>query len=233
MDLARFADTYWEGKDDRVDQARLELLLGLLRPEDRVLQVDTGPGMLLERIRKRCRSAVGTEVSAHAAERARNRGLDVTVVDTDTDPLPFPDASFDAVVSDSAAEHRYFPDRVVAEAARVLRPGGRLVLLLPNIGHWRHRLWLLAGRFPEVEGGPTDPSHIRFFTVAEGRRLVARHGLRVTAVRGFPSLWVKGLYPSVFRAPGVRAVYGLLTRLRPSVFGRDFVIVARRPESRP
>jgi SAM-dependent methyltransferase len=228
MDLTRFADEYWAAKDDAVDQERLGVLCGLVPAGARVLVVDAGPGMLPARLREAGHEVVMTDLSEHACERARAKGLEVHRVDTDDERLPFADGAFDCVVSDSAIEHRYYPRRALEEAARVLRPGGRLVLLVPNIAHWRYRLWLLCGRLPEVEGGPSDWCHLRFFGAVEARRMLRELGLTVGRTRGFPSLWVKGLYPKVFRAPGVKQLYGVLTRLRPTLFGRDVILVGRK-----
>lgn len=228
MDLTHYADEYWAAKDDSVDEARLGLYLDRLPAEGEVLVVDGGPGMLAALIARQGRAVRMTDLSAHAVERARAKGLDAVQVDTDDEPLPFEDARFSCVISDSAIEHRYWPERAVKECIRVLEPGGTLLLLVPNAAHWRYRLWLLFGRYPTVEGGPSDRSHLRHFALPELKGIVRAEGLRIESVAGWPSLWVKGLYPSWMRAPGVRTVYAWLTRLRPSLFGRDLLIVARK-----
>jgi ubiquinone biosynthesis O-methyltransferase len=61
--------------------------------------------------------------------------------------LPFPDNSFDHVVSCEVIEHVQFPERMIAEARRVLRPGGKFVLTTPY-------------RTAEF---PTDPNHVQEF----------------------------------------------------------------------
>ncbi|MAG31021.1 MAG: hypothetical protein CL908_09045 [Deltaproteobacteria bacterium] len=228
MDLTRYADTYWSAKDDSVDHARLDVLLGLVPPSSRVLVADGGPGMLAARLLDAGHDVSSTDASAHATERAREKDLDATHIDTDDDPLPFDPSTFDCVLSDSAIEHRYWPGKAIAECARVLKPGGTFILLVPNVAHWRFRLALLFGRFPEIEGAASDRCHLRMFALPELRRMVRGEGLTVTKTSGFPSLWVKGLYPSLFRAPGVRQLYGALCRLRPSVFARDVIVVARK-----
>ena len=230
MDLTRFADEYWDGKDDSVDEERLALFVDLVPRGARVLCVDAGPGMLPALLEKKGCEVVMSDLSAHAVERARRRGLEALQVDTDDDPLPFEDGSFDQVISDSAIEHRYYPERAVSECARVLKPGGQFLLLVPNIAHWRYRLWLLFGRLPEIEAGPTDRSHLRFFGAVEARRMLRDAGLDHSRTLGWPSLWVKGLYPAVFRAPGLRSAYAALTRLWPSLFGRDVLLVGTKRE---
>ena len=71
----------------------------------------------------------GLEYSPAAAVLARSRGL--PIVRGDARRLPFPDQSFDLVMSTDMWEHIDEDDQVAAEAARVLRPGGRLLVAVP------------------------------------------------------------------------------------------------------
>ena len=228
MDLTRHADEYWRTKDDSVDEERLRVLVDLVPKTGEVLVVDAGPGMLADRLREVGCDVRTTDVSAHAVERARTRGLEAIQVDTDDDPLPFDDGRFACVVSDSAIEHRFWPQKAVRECARVLAAEGTFVLLVPNVAHWRHRIQLLFGRFPEVPDGPTDRCHLRMLALPEVSSWARDAGLSVQKVRGFPSLWVKGLYPALLRAPGVRGFYRLLCRLRPSLFARDVILICTK-----
>jgi len=63
-----------------------------------------------------------------ARERARSENLDITFIEGDAEQLPFPDASFDAVVSMFGAMFAPRPELVAAEFARVLKPGGLLAM---------------------------------------------------------------------------------------------------------
>ena len=236
MDLVAFYDDYWRQADDTFDHERLELLASRVRPGERVLEVDCGPGVLAAKMRDRGAAVQATEISGVAAERARAKGIPTAHVNSELERLPFPDDEFDVVVSNSMVEHRFFHERPLDEAARVLRPGGRLILCLPNIAHWKCRLWLLSGRFPYVKNSPTDLLHLRFFTVAEARRLLRARGLRVTEEDGSASLWVRGFYPWPLRRRPLSALYTRLARVYPSLFARDFILVGRKkptPEREP
>ena len=229
MNLAEYYDNYWRQMGDTFDMDRLNLIAQRVGPGERVLEVDCGPGVMAELMRDRGALVSGTDLSGVAVERARAKGFEVTQVDLDTETLPFEDASFDTVVSNSAIEHRFFYDRSLDECVRVLRPGGKFILCLPNIAHWRCRLWLLAGRFPYVRNSPTDMTHLRFFTVRDAQDLCQSRGIQIEEVDGSASLWVRGFYPWIFRRPLVQRLYTWLARRWPAMFARDFVLIGYKP----
>lgn len=231
MDFVHFYDAYWQDKGEQVDRQRLRLLAAYVRADERVLQVDGGPGWLAEMLQDRGAHVTLTDLSNVAVARARDRGIEAQQCDIDAGALPFPDAAFDVVVSDSQLEHRFDPDHALAEIVRVLRPGGHLLLLLPNTAHWRVRWWLLRGRFPYVPHTPTDWLHLRFFTLPDMSAQLAARGMRVVQVDGSASLWVKGLYPAFLRRGLPAKVYTRLARRWPAFYARDFIIVARKTDS--
>jgi SAM-dependent methyltransferase len=89
------------------------------------------------------------------AQWAKESGLDVRCADLDR-PLPFADGAFGCVVALSVVEHLSRPCAFLREAYRVLAPGGRLVLLTPNISTYFTAAQILAGRMPST--GPTPDS---------------------------------------------------------------------------
>ena len=62
--------------------------------------------------------------------------------------------------------------------------------------------------------------------------LLARRGLTLAAVDGYPSLWVRGLYPAWLGRGRPARVYELLTALRPTLFARDLILVAVKQGAR-
>ncbi|HEX4459519.1 MAG TPA: class I SAM-dependent methyltransferase [Polyangia bacterium] len=91
--------------------------------------------------------------------------------------LPFADGTFDLVLSDNVVDHAHDPARILAEVARVLRPGGLLYFTV-NVHHrfWRavaelHALWNALGLHVEI--GPFA-DHTTHLTADDARRLVTR-----------------------------------------------------------
>ncbi len=103
-----------------------------LSPLDTVLDLGCGPGFLSVPLGRRCGRLVGVDIDPEmvrqASARFRDAGLDAEVVEGSGDDLPFVDGSFDVVVLRFVLQHVPDPAAVVAEAFRVLRPGGRLLV---------------------------------------------------------------------------------------------------------
>lgn len=110
---------------------------------------------------------VGLDVDRVALEKAAQLGIEPVVANVE-ESLPFEDASFDVVVAGELFEHLRFPETVVAEAHRVLRPGGVLVGSVPNAFRVQSRLRFICGRAPE-----DDPTHLHLFSPSAVRELLA------------------------------------------------------------
>jgi arsenite methyltransferase len=117
---------------DVVEQRRATRALLALQPGETVLDIGSGPGFLADEMA----AEVGSEGAVHGVDPseamlaiARRRESAVEYAIGDAVSLPYADESFDAIVSTQVYE--YVPDMpaALAEARRVLRPGGRLLIL--------------------------------------------------------------------------------------------------------
>jgi 2-polyprenyl-3-methyl-5-hydroxy-6-metoxy-1,4-benzoquinol methylase len=90
---------------------------------------------------------------------------------------------FDAILAGDVLEHLISPQEVLSRAARLLAPGGQVVVSLPHVGHVDVRLSLLQGRFDYRTFGLLDATHLRFFTLKTVQELVKQSGLVMTDLR--------------------------------------------------
>jgi ubiquinone/menaquinone biosynthesis C-methylase UbiE len=135
---------------------RSELLAGA---RGRVLELGTGTGLNLEHYGEGATELVLTEPDPHMAKRLRARAAEIQipseVVEAGAEQLPFDDRSFDTVVATLVLCTVADPARGVEEAARLLKPDGRL-LLIEHVrdtegsrrARWQDRLqppWTLVG----------------------------------------------------------------------------------------
>jgi SAM-dependent methyltransferase len=109
----------------------------------RVLDAGCGRGDFAERIARAGIEVVGLDQSERMVELTRARGVEALVGDISA--LPFADASFDAAAANHVLYHLPHVDRGIAELARVLRPGGRLVATT-NAVRSLGEMWDLVGR---------------------------------------------------------------------------------------
>jgi len=144
----------------------------------RILDVGCATGIFLDGMRRLGWEAHGVEPSATAADYARRRfGLDV--ITGRLEDTSFPAASFDAITLWDVLEHVHEPRQTLAELARLLRPGGVLVLSLPNPDSLEARLigphWL----------GWDLPRHLNLFRPAQLRATLAGFGMPVERISSF------------------------------------------------
>ncbi len=120
-------------------QVKLRQVMRFLK-QGRLLDIGCSTGEFIAETNARVGwSAEGLEPSVYAAEIALSRGLKVTVGTLGDDT--YPPACFDAVTMWDVLEHIHHPERLLPAVARILRPGGVLVMRFPNGGSLDRRIF--------------------------------------------------------------------------------------------
>jgi ubiquinone/menaquinone biosynthesis C-methylase UbiE len=112
----------------------------------RVLELGCGTGLILSRIAKVAKEAIGVDLSEKMAQRARDRGLQVH--EASLGDLPFDDGEFDLTYGFKVLAHVTDIAGALREAARVTRPGGYLLLEFYNPWSLRYLAKKIAGPQP-------------------------------------------------------------------------------------
>jgi O-antigen biosynthesis protein len=153
----------------------------------RVLDLGCGGGHNGALLKKAgAREVVGVELDARASQEARKR-LDA-VIECDLaelDPAQLGDEPFDAILASDVLEHLLEPEAVLAGAVTRLRPGGAVVVSLPNISNVYVFSQLLLKTWPRRNSGIFDRTHVRFFARRDMVRLLEGAGLRVLRVEPY------------------------------------------------
>lgn len=146
-----------------------------------VLEVGCGSGETgaLAKSRGKAGHYVGIELFPAAGARAGRVLEQVLIADVEKLELPWPDATFDAVVLSEVLEHLVEPWALLSRLARVVKPGGMVFASSPNVSHWRVVRELVAGRFELTDRGVFDRTHMRWFTPSTFRAMFERAGFSV------------------------------------------------------
>jgi len=124
-------EEFTDGVDAEYEEQIIPLALDLLAGRDRVLDIGTGEGQIARRlIGADADWVVGVDTTASQIVEAVRRGGGPAYLRSDADCLPFPDDTFDGALACLVYEHIEAMEDALAESARVLRPGGRFVLML-------------------------------------------------------------------------------------------------------
>jgi len=209
---------------------RLRVTMSLLGdpPPARVLEIGTGYLTLAVALRRMFAAAriTGVEHPGRAyvfasayGKRLAQETIPLVATDLTAGGLPFRDSGFDAVLFAEVIEH--LPPNtvpgVLVDIARVLAPGGRLVLTTPNLASWTNRELLMRGHSPQQSPARAIDGtfgHLRLYTMAELVSLLEGAGLHVRRQEFFDQVPVGisplrralgvGLGPARWRWPALR-----------------------------
>ncbi len=182
----RYDGWYRTGIGRYVDRTEKWLVFSMLRTKSgRALDLGCGTGNYTVELKKRGFDVIGLDASERMLEIAHSKGLEC--IEGDAYSLPFPDESFDLVLSVTMFEFIYEPERAVAEINRVLKPEGEVLIATMN----GRSAWFVFKRLKSffVE---TAYRYARFYTPGELENLLRNAGftdVRSGGVIFFPSFW--------------------------------------------
>ncbi|MCW2504348.1 MAG: hypothetical protein JWO79_2632 [Actinomycetia bacterium] len=197
-----------------------------------VLEIGIGSGTHAALIAAHARTFTGIDLTAQAVANTQGRftilGLDGDLRQMDAERLDFPDSTFDFVWSWGVLHHSANTPQILAEIRRVLRPGGRAVVMVYHRSFWGYFVMsglirgLLTGDLLRtrslhrtVQRG-TDGALARYYSPREWRSLAATQGLPVERLR------ICGDKPEMIPLPSGRIKTAILAAL-PDAVSRFFL----------
>ncbi len=151
-----------------------------------LLDIGCGNGEALQNMADLGWQVRGVDFDPIAVQIAQKKGLEVRLGKLAAQD--YPSAFFDAITMSHVIEHVHDPLSLLGECRRILKPGGRLVVVTPNSRSWGHQ------RFRANWMHLDPPRHLHVFNEQSLRRLIETAGFRVvslcTTIRGTDGLFV-------------------------------------------
>jgi SAM-dependent methyltransferase len=194
----------------------------------RVLELGCGMGHLLAWLAD-CYRVIGCDINSWALSQARQNVPEGNFLVLSGDQTyAFPEASFDIVIAKHVVEHLSRPEQGIAEMSRVLKPGGLLILVTPNLSSPMRK------KKKENWIGYKDPTHISLKPPEEWLTCLQGYGLRARRVfsDGFWDAPYLPLIPAFlqklfFGAPGgLQAIFGW--SIIPLRMGESLIVLAEK-----
>lgn len=154
----------------------------------RLLEIGCGAGNYLARMRTLGWTVEGVEIDPAACRHARKiNGL--TVHQGNLESKGYPNDCFDAIVINHVIEHVFDPVNLLRECRRIVKPGGKVILLTPNTKSWGHRT------FKEYWIGLDPPRHVLLFSSKAMGKCAGLAGFEKTEISTSPAnaeFFIKG-----------------------------------------
>jgi ubiquinone/menaquinone biosynthesis C-methylase UbiE len=227
-----FEHSGWQGIPEPYHQAFGELTAQSIEPlldaagvkaGTKLVDIASGPGYVAAAAVRRGASVIGVDFSAAMIAAARDRHPDVDFREGDAEELPLSNHSFDAAVMNFGILHLARPDQALAQACRVLSPGGRFAFTVwakpeESVG-FHIVLGSIAKHGDTKVPLPEGPPFFRFSEPDESIRSLIAAGFASPTVVKVPQLW---------RLPGLDSLFDVMLQSTVRTAG---LLRAQKPEA--
>lgn len=168
----------------------------------------------------------GITISASELEEAKKYLRDGYIYNLENGlPPEIPDNTYDAVICSHVLEHIGFPQALLGDIRRVLKPGGKLIVALPNVFYYKYRFVLMMGEMKTTDTGIWDYTHLRWYSLKSARYLLQTSGFEVLIADVSGEMPFSGVFRFLLPSAVRQFIYRMLTAISKGFFGYQLLLV--------
>jgi 2-polyprenyl-3-methyl-5-hydroxy-6-metoxy-1,4-benzoquinol methylase len=138
----------------------------------------------------------------------------------------FENQKFDIVILGDILEHLVNPWSALSNIEQIIQDSSRILISIPNSGHWYFRLKILFGKIEYTNNGLFDKTHLRFFTKKSSKELIKDSKFEIIELN-YSSLPWENLFKGGFGSRILSIFERLLILLRPQLFAYQFIFLVK------
>jgi glycosyltransferase involved in cell wall biosynthesis len=197
----------------------------------RVLEIGAGDGKFGHLLMQAENSVTGIDSSLQASVDSGYQELFAADLEQGLGPMSrLKNRQFDRILLLDRLENLRDPANLLEDCRRLLEPGGKLIVSVPNAVNITIRLLMLFGIFHYSDRGICDWKHLRFFTRKTLRKLLESHGFRITD-RKYTVIPLERVISASPNNPVLRIgniLFRMANALLPGLFAYEIILVAER-----
>jgi 2-polyprenyl-3-methyl-5-hydroxy-6-metoxy-1,4-benzoquinol methylase len=193
-----------------------------------LLDVGCARGHLSIALKRQGWNVTGIEYDSQDAQAAQEAGI-AMIVGTAESALSNMTDTFDVIVFADVLEHFVEPLEVLTLAKNRLKPGGQIVISIPNVAHLTVRLQLLLGSFNYTDRGILDRTHLHFYTKRSLREMISQADLEIVHLGATPAP-IEEVLPVLRKVKPLRVILefnALTARMWKSLLAYQYIAVTK------
>jgi methionine biosynthesis protein MetW len=192
-----------------INTGNVDVLRHVSTDRSHILDVGCGGGSLAAVLKSLGHQVDGITISEEEKRSAVEHCREVFIHNLENGlPQSVLGRKYDYVICSHVLEHIVYPKSLLKDIGGILKPGGRLIIALPNLMHYKSRLKLLAGNFEYKQAGIWDYTHVKWYTFKTAQQLLRETGFKiktaeVTGELPFNSFFFKNS-PAIIQKKNIR-----------------------------
>lgn len=141
--------------------------------------------------------------------------------------LPFKESNlYDVIICSHVLEHICYPKKLMTDIYSVLKPGGTLIVALPNIMHYSARWKLIKGNFNYEDAGIWDYTHFRWYTFETAKQFLQQYNFTIEVATVTGTLPFNRLFKRILPLKISFLFFSILIKISKGLFGYQLLFKA-------